>query len=77
MIGSLTNDVFERRASVGSGPFLLFGRVFFKQILEKIVSLRIKTHSNINLVASRHIKREKGSRPVVVRRSQSKTSLLN
>lgn len=57
--------------------FYFSGVFFCKQILGKIVSLRIKTHSNTNLVASRHIKREKGSRPVDVRRSQLKTSLLN
>ena len=47
----------------------------FEQILGQIVSLRVRTLSNTNLVASRHIKREKGSLPVDVRRS--KTSLLN
>ena len=48
--------------------FLLFGRDF-EQILEQIVSLRIKTLSNI--------KRRKGSLQVNVCRWQSKTSLLN
>ena len=40
----------------------------------QIVSLRVRTLSNTNLVASRHIKREKAPLPVDVRRS--KTSLL-
>ena len=54
-----------------------FSGVFFLTNSCKIVSLRIKTHNNTNLVTSRHIKREKGSRPVDVRRAQSKTSLLD
>ena len=40
----------------------------FCQIFGKIVSIRLKTHSNINLVASRHIEREKASFLVDVRR---------
>ena len=43
-------------------------------IFEQIVSIRIKTLGNTNMVASRPIKREKGSLPVDVR--CSKTSLL-
>jgi len=46
----------------------------FEQILGQIVSIRIKTLGNTNMVASRLIKRGKGSLPVDVRRS--KTSLL-
>ena len=46
----------------------------FEQIFGQIVSVRIKTLGNINTVASRLIKRGKGSLPVDVRRS--KTSLL-
>ena len=46
----------------------------FEQIFEQIVSVRIKTLGNTNMVTSRLIKREKGSLPVDVRRS--KTSLL-
>ena len=45
-----------------------------EQILGQIVSIRVKTLSNTNLVASWHIKREKCSIPVDVRRS--KASLL-
>ena len=50
----------------------LFGSDF-EQILEQIVSLRVKTLTN--LIASRHVKIETGSLPVGVRRS--KTSLIN
>ena len=44
--------------STGSGAFALFGRDFEK-ILGHIVSLRIKTLSNTNLVASKHIQRKR------------------
>ena len=43
-------------------------RQWFCQIFGQIVSIRLKTHSNINLVASRHIEREKASFLVDVRR---------
>ena len=46
----------------------------FEQILGQMISLRVKTLSSTNLVVPRHIKGEKGSLPVDVRRS--KTSLL-
>ena len=65
LIGSLSNDVFEPCTSPGSGLFELFGRDF-EQILWQIVSVRVKTLSNTNLVASRNIKEEKGSLPVPV-----------
>ena len=45
-----------------------------EQLFGQIVSVRVKPPSKTNLVASRLIKREKGSLPVDVRRS--KTSLL-
>ena len=70
---SLSSGVFDRRTSTANGVFALFGRNF-EQILGQIVFLRKKALSNTNLVASRHIKSEKGSLPVDVRRS--KTSLL-
>ena len=73
LLGSLSSDVFERRTSTGNGQFALLGRDF-EQIFGQIVSIRIKTLGNINTVASRLIKRGKGSPPVDVRRS--KTSLL-
>ena len=72
-IGSLSSDVFERRTSTGSGRFALLSRDF-EQILGQIVSIRIKTLGNTNMVASRLIKRGKSSLPVDVRRS--KTLLL-
>ena len=71
---SLSNDVFERRTSTGSGLFALLGSVF-EQILGQIVSLRVKTLSNTNLVASRHINAEKSSLPVDMHRP--KTLLLS
>ena len=46
----------------------------FEQIFGQIVSIRVRTLNNTNLVVSRHIKREKSSLPVEVRRS--KASLL-
>ena len=73
IIGSLSRDVFERRTSTGSGRFALLSRDF-KQIFGQIVSIRIKTLGNTNMVASRLIERGKDSLPVDVRRS--KTSLL-
>ena len=53
-----------------SEPFALLSRDF-EQILGQIVSLRVKTLSSTNLLAPRHIKREKGSLPVDVRRSKT------
>ena len=47
-IGSVSNSVFERRMSTGSGVFALFGHDF-GQILGQI---------HTNLVASRHLKRD-------------------
>ena len=72
-LGSLNSDVLERRTSTGSGRFALLSRDF-QQMFGQIVSIRIKTLGNTNMVASRLIKRGKGSLPVDVRRS--KTSLL-
>ena len=72
-IGGLSRDVFERHTSTGSGLFALLSRDF-DHIFGQIVSIRIKTLSNTNTVASRLVKREKGSFPVDVR--CSKTSLL-
>ena len=65
-IGSLSSDVFERRTSTGSGLFALLSRNF-DQIFGQIVSIRVKALNNTNMVASRVIKREKGSLPVDVR----------
>ena len=66
-IGSLNSDLFERRMSSGSGLFALLSRYLghlFWVILGQIVSIRIKTLGNTNVVASRLIEREKGSLPV-------------
>ena len=71
--GSLSSDAFERRTSTGSRRFALLSR-YFEQIFGQIVSLRIKTLGNTNMVASRLINRKKDSLPVDV--SRSKTSLL-
>ena len=73
IIGSLSNDVFERRTLTGSCPFSFLGDGF-AQIFSQIVSIRVKKLSNTNYIASRHITREKSSLPVDVR--CSKTSLL-
>ena len=43
----------------------------FEQIFGQIVSIRVKTLSHTNVVASRHIKREKSSPPIEVRRSKT------
>ena len=72
-IGSLSNDVLERRMLNGSGRFALLSPGF-EQMFGQIVSIRMKTIGNTNMVASRLIKREKGSLPVDVCRS--KTALL-
>ena len=48
-----------------------------EQIFGQIVSIRVKTPSNTNLVVSRHIKREKRSLPVDMRRSKTSLEYLN
>ena len=71
-IRSLSDDVFERRTSTGSGLFAIMARDF-DQIFRLIVSMREKAFKNTNLVAARHIKRENTSLSVDAR--CSKTSL--
>ena len=73
ILGSLSNSVFERQTSTGSGLFTTVSSGLV-ETLGLIVFIREKTLSNTNLLASRHIKREKASLPVDARRS--KTSLL-
>ena len=73
IIESLSSDVSERRTSTGSGFFAHLS-CHFEQKFGQIFSIRVKTLSHTNLVASRHIKREKISFPVDLRRS--KTLLL-
>ena len=58
IIFTWNNDAFERRTSTGSGLFALLSRDF-EQIWGQIVSLRVKTLSNTNLVVPRHIKKKK------------------
>ena len=60
IIFTWNNDVFERRTSTGSGLFALLSRDF-EQIWGQIVSLRVKTLSNTNLVVPRHIKKKKAN----------------
>ena len=66
IIGRLSSDVFEQGTSTGSGLFAHLS-CEFEQTFRQIVSIRVKTLSHTNLVASRHIKREKSSLPVKVR----------
>ena len=55
LLGSLSNDIFEQRTSTGREDiFALLSRAF-EQVFGLIVSIRVKTLSNTNLVASRHI----------------------
>ena len=72
-LGSLSNNVFERRTSTGSDLFSFFAGGF-AQILSQIASITVKKLRNTNFISSRHVKRENTSLPVDVRRS--KTSLL-
>ena len=68
LLGSLSRDGFERRTLTESGLFTFFSRDF-EQIFGQIFFI-----STTNLVASRHIKREKSSLRVDVH--GSKTVLL-
>ena len=53
LLGSLSCHVFEQRTSTGSvDVFALLSRAF-EQIFGLIVSIRVKTLSNTNLVASK------------------------
>ena len=72
-LGSLSNNVLERRTSTGSGLFASLGSGLV-ETLRSIVFIRETKFSNTNLFASRHIKRDKASLPVDVR--CSKTSSL-
>ena len=71
-IGSLSNNVFERRTSTGSGLFSFFDGGF-AQIFSQIASITVKKLNEYKFY-SRHVKKENTSLPVDVRRS--KTSLL-
>ena len=50
LIGNLSKDIFERHLSTRSELFVPFGRDL-EQILGQIVSIRVKTLYNPNLVA--------------------------
>ena len=73
ILGSLSNSFFQRRTSTGSGLFASLGSGLV-ETLGKIVLIREKKLSNTTLLASTHMKREKVSLLLEVRRS--KTSLL-
>ena len=73
LIGSLSNNVFERRTSTGSGLFSFFDGGF-AQIFSQIACITVNKLRNTNFISSRHVKRGNTSLPVDVRRS--KTSLL-
>lgn len=68
-----SNDVLERRTSIGSG-FFSFSNDGIVFIFSQIVSIRVKKLCNTNFISSRHIKRENALLPVDVLRS--KTPLL-
>ena len=54
-LGSLNNEVFEGRASIGSELFAILDSDFEKKkIFQQIASIRVKVLSNTNLAASRH-----------------------
>ena len=55
LLGSLSSDVLERRMSTRSGLFALLS-CDFEQIFGKIVSIRMKTLGNTNMVDMRHSK---------------------
>ena len=73
---TLSKDVFERRKSTGSGSFSFMGSGL-AQIFGQIVSMRVKTLSNTNLVASSHMIEEEASLPVDIRRSKTPFLLTN
>ena len=73
LLGSLSNNVFERRTSTGSSLFSFFDGGF-AQIFGQIASITVKKLRKTNFISSRHVKRENTSLPVDVR--GSKTSLL-
>ena len=65
ILGSLSNKIFEWHRSTASDLFALSG-CGFEQILGQIFSIRVKTLSNTNLIASRLNERGKCSLPVDV-----------
>ena len=51
--------------------FFTFLSAGFAEIFSQIVSIKVKKLSNTNFISSRHVKREKASLPVDVRRSRT------
>ena len=68
--------MIERRKSTGSGLFALLSPEF-EQMIELILSVRVKTLSSTNLVVSRHIKREKSTLPVLGASLKNAAALLS
>ena len=64
----ISTKVCQRPKSNGSGLFAILSHDF-EQIFEQILPVRVKSLSNTDLVSSRHLKTEKGSLPVEMRRS--------
>ena len=70
LLVSLSKDVLEGRKLRGSAVFSFLGNDF-AQIFGQIVFMRLKALSNPNLEALWHIKRERDSLPLDVRRSKT------
>ena len=68
------DKVFQRPPEV---DFLHCWAVVLGQIFRQIVSIRVLTLTNTNVVASRHIKREEVLLPVAVRHSKTPEFKLN
>ena len=64
----ISTKVCQRLKSNGSGLFAILSHDF-EQIFEQILPVRVKSLRNTDLVSSRHLKTEKGSLPVEMRRS--------
>ena len=73
LAATLLSDACQPEVDLHSWAVIILGQIVLITII--YIFIRVKTLSNTNYVASRYIKREKGSLPFDVRRS--KTSLLN
>ena len=73
ILESLSKNAYVRRTSTGSGLVVFLGSDF-AHIFRQIVSIRVKTLSKTNMVASRYMNRKESSLPVDLR--HPKTSLL-
>lgn len=65
---------FKQPSLIGSGRFVLSDSGF-ALTFGQIVSISVKQLDNINLVVSRHIKRERASLPVLMCVAQKRVSL--